>query len=289
MSIMISGFSDEISSDLAEQIRVVKKLGMHYISLRGINGKNIADFSVDEFSSTILPLLNKEGIKVSSIGSPIGKISVNDEEAFQSQLTILDTLCQIAVLLKTKYIRIFSFFIDKEDDYDSYEEVVVNKLAHFINIAEKYDIILLHENEKDIFGDIGRRCVTLFNRLPSPYFKAIFDFANFVQCGDNTLDVYSLLEKHIVYFHIKDAVYTDNHNVLCGTGNGYIKALLSTAIYGGYSGFLTLEPHLADFGSFKSLELDNSKKVINTDTKITGAQGYEMQYNALMDIIKDIK
>ena len=39
--LMISGFSDEISSDFDTQLEVVSKLGMRYISLRGIDGKNI--------------------------------------------------------------------------------------------------------------------------------------------------------------------------------------------------------------------------------------------------------
>ena len=107
--LMISGFSDEISSDFNTQLEVVSKLGMRYISLRGIDGKNIGDFTVEEVKETVLPRLQKWNIGVSSIGSPIGKVFINDEEGFEKQLKMLDRLCQISHELDCKYIRIFSF------------------------------------------------------------------------------------------------------------------------------------------------------------------------------------
>ncbi len=288
MKYKISGFSDEISDELKEQIAVVKQLGMKYISIRGINGKNIGDFTAKQFESEVLPVLNEQGIKVSSIGSPIGKVFINDNEGFEKQLDALKQLCQIANMLNCKYIRMFSFFIDKNENYDDYKDEVVAKLKQFVEIAQQYNVILLHENEKDIFGDIARRCDILFNEIKSPYFKAIFDFANFVQCGDDTMQAYELLKEHIVYIHIKDASYSVSHNVLCGTGDGKIEEILKKAFDGGYEGFLTLEPHLAMFGSLKSLELDDVAQIVNTTANIDGKTGYKMQFDAINEILKRI-
>ncbi len=288
MSIYISGFSDEISDSLDEQIRVVKSLGMEYISLRGIDGKNIGDFTPEEFKSEVLPRLNGANVKVSSIGSPIGKVFIDDEEGYEKQLVVLENICKIANMLDCKYIRIFSFFIKKELNYDDYKEPVIKKIKEFAKIAGKYNVILLHENEKDIFGDIARRCKTIFDEVGSDYFKAIFDFANFVQCGEDTKKAYDLLKKDILYFHIKDASYDVSYNVLCGTGDGKIPEILEEAIKGGYKGFLTLEPHLAMFGSLQSLELEAADTVVNTDANITGEQGYEMQYKAVNEILNKI-
>ncbi len=288
MSIYISGFSDEISDSLDKQIEVVKSLGMNYISLRGIDGKNIGDFTPGEFKEVVLPRLTKADMKVSSIGSPIGKVFIDDEEGYQKQLVVLENICQIANMLDCKYIRIFSFFIKKELNYDDFEQAVITKIKEFAKIAEKYNVILLHENEKDIFGDIARRCNTIFNEVGSPSFKAIFDFANFVQCGEDTMKAYELLKEHILYFHIKDASYDVSYNVLCGTGDGKIPEILEIAIKDGYQGFLTLEPHLAMFGSLQSLELEEAESVVNTDANITGEQGYEMQYKAVNEILNKI-
>jgi sugar phosphate isomerase/epimerase len=287
--LMISGFSDEISSDFDTQLEVVSNLGMHYLSLRGIDGKNIGDYTVDEIKENVQPRLQKAGIGVSSIGSPIGKVFINDEDGFANQKVMLDTLCQISNLLNCQYIRIFSFYIPKGDNADQYREEVVSKLKEYAAIAEKYNVILLHENEKDIFGDIARRCHEILTEVDSPYFKGIFDFANFVQCGEDTQECYDLLKDEIVYIHIKDAVTSDSQNVVCGTGEGKIPELLAQFIKSGYKGFLTLEPHLVLFDSLKDLELEDATEIIKDNKGLDGAGGYKLQYEALLEILKTIE
>ncbi|WP_209123812.1 sugar phosphate isomerase/epimerase [Alkalihalobacillus sp. BA299] len=285
----ISGFSDEISSDFNTQLGVVSKLGMNYISLRGIDGKNIGDFTVNEIKENVLPRLKTAGIHVSSIGSPIGKVFINDAEGFVKQKKVLETLCQIANLLDCQYIRIFSFYIPKGEDADHYKEQVVSQLKEYTAIAKKYDVILVHENEKDIYGDIARRCHEILSEVDSPYFKGIFDFANFVQCGEDPQACYDLLKEEIVYIHIKDAVTTDSQNVVCGTGEGKIPEILSQFIESGYKGFLTLEPHLVLFDSLKDLELEDAKEVIKDNKGLDGEGGYKLQYEALLEILKKIE
>ena len=287
-NIEISGFSDEIASDFQTQLKTVNELGMSYISLRGINDKNIGDYSVEMIKKDVLPRLKQWDIGVSSIGSPIGKIYINDEDAFQKQLATLKTLCEISQLLNCQYIRIFSFYIPKKDNFDDYKNVVISKLKEFAKIAEQYNIVLLHENEKDIFGDIARRCKLILDEVNSPNFKAIFDFANFVQCGEDTQDCYDLLSDDIAYIHIKDAVYKDNVNVLCGTGDGQIESILVQFFESGYQGFLTLEPHLVVFDAIKDLELEHSTETIQNSAAKDGAEGYKMQYEALLKILSSI-
>ena len=82
-NIHISGFSDEISSDFDTQLKTVKNLGMSYISIRGVNEKNFSEYSIDELNEYIKPKLDEYNIKVSSIGSPIGKVFIDDEEGFE--------------------------------------------------------------------------------------------------------------------------------------------------------------------------------------------------------------
>ncbi|MEW9053904.1 MAG: TIM barrel protein [Neobacillus sp.] len=287
--LLISGFSDEISSDFDAQLKVVSNLGMEYISLRGIDGKNIGDFTLDEIKENVLPRLQKAGINVSSIGSPIGKVFIDDEEGFAKQKVMLDTLCQISILLDCQYIRIFSFYIPKGENADHYHDDVVLKLKEFAAIASKYNVTLLHENEKDIFGDIARRCHEILTEVDSPYFKGIFDFANFVQCGEDTQECYDLLKDEIVYIHIKDAITADSQNVVCGSGEGKIPELLAQFIKGGYKGFLTLEPHLVLFDSLKDLELEDATEVIKDNKGLDGAGGYKLQYEALLNILEKIE
>lgn len=287
--IMISGFADEISPELDKQLEVVRELGMDHISFRSADGKGIADYTAEEFEKNILPRLNDAQVKISSMGSPIGKIAVDNEEDFEKQKAQLEQICRMCELSGCRYIRMFSFYIPENKDADEYKETVIRKLREFVAIAEKHNVVLLHENEKDIYGDIGRRCKVIFDEIKSPYLKAAFDFANFVQCKEDTRECWEMLKEYVVYIHIKDAVYSDNENVLCGTGDGKIEELLRQAICEeGYEGFLTLEPHLVLFDSLASLETEEAEKIITKNKAKDGAEGYSMQYHALMDILKKI-
>lgn len=287
--IRISGFADEISADFDVQLETVRKLGMEYISLRSADGKGIADYTMEEVEERLLPRLNATGVKVSSIGSPIGKVGIDDEEGFERQIKQLDTICRICGLLGCHYVRMFSFFIPEGTNPADYREKVLEKLQKFIDIAEKYDVILIHENEKEIYGDTGARCLDLMESFGGPHFRSAFDFANFVQCGEDTKKCWEMLREHIVYIHVKDARYADKENVVCGTGEGRIKELLTRAILEeGYEGFLTLEPHLVIFDSLASLETGAVEDIIKEKKAKDGAEAYGMQYHALLGILEEI-
>ena len=286
--IIISGFADEIDPQLDVQLKVVKDLGMEYICFRAADGKGVAEYTLDEVKESILPRLNAAGVKVSSLGSPIGKIDIDDDAAYEKQLAQLDTLCQICNLLDCKYIRMFSFWMLNKNP-DEWKDEVLKKLRGFADVAAKYGVVLIHENEKDIYGDIGSRCAGLLDELASPYFKAAFDFANFVQCGEDTAQCWELLKEHVAYIHIKDAVSGKNENVVCATGDGQIPEILRKAIReDGYEGFLTLEPHLVLFATLQSLEVVDATEVISENKAKDGAEGYAMQYNALKDVLAAI-
>ena len=214
-------------------------------------------------------------------------------------------LCEIARNLAQSEENLRLLLIPKDADADSYTDVVLDKLRQFIRIAEKHDIVLLHENEKGIYGDTGARCKLLFDRLACPHFKAAFDFANFVQCEQDTAECWELLHDQIVYIHIKDALPGYLLNVPAGTGLGKIPELLRRAFCEeGYHGFLTLEPHLAMFdffapgakgGKSQKLQFENNPIVEKMKSEMAepgrpkdGAEAYATQYHALVEILNPI-
>ncbi len=286
--VIISGFADEICTDFEEQLKTVTELGMGYICLRAADGKGIADYTAEEAEEKLLPRLQKAGVKVSSIGSPIGKVSIEDEEGFQKQLVQLDTLCRMCKILDCRYIRIFSFFMPEGKDPAAYRDAVLEKMEKFMEIGEKYGVTLLHENEKDIYGDIGTRCVEIMERFAPRGMRSAYDFANFVQCGEDTVKCWDMLQPYVSYIHVKDALYSNRENVLCGTGDGRIKEILDRAINKeGYEGFLTLEPHLRVFSTFSSLETNTKDNLLRNRFQ-TGAEAYGAQYHALCRILDEI-
>ena len=287
--IKISGFADEISQDFEKQLQVVTELGMKYISLRSAYGKSINEYTVEEVQEKLLPLLQKYNVEVSSIGSSIGKIEITDEAGFTRQLLQLQELCKICKILSCRYIRMFSFFIPEGEKPEQYKKQVVSGMKKFTEVAKDADIVLLHENEKEIYGDTGKRCLELLEEVNSPNFKAAFDFANFVQCEQNTVNCWEMLKPYIVYIHIKDALYENQINVLFGTGDGRCEQLLRQGICReGYEGFLTLEPHLVQFEALASLERGKAD-VIRKNLAKDGEKGYRMQYQALSDMLKKIE
>ncbi|MEY8356678.1 sugar phosphate isomerase/epimerase [Lachnospiraceae bacterium 54-53] len=288
--IFISGFADEISSDFDVQLETVSGLGMEYISLRSADGKGIADYTFHEAVKDLIPRLRQKGIEVSSLGSPVGKIKIDDEQGYERQLEQLEELCRISRALNCTYIRIFSFYMPEGQKPEAFTGQVLKKLRGFLDIARKYGIILIHENEKEIYGDTDVRCRELLESMKDPHFAAAFDFANFVQCGVDPKRAYEQLKPYVKYIHIKDAVAHRQENVVCGTGEGRIKEILREAfLMDGYTGFLTLEPHLAVFDSLASLETKDAKEIIKEDKAENGAEAYRIQYRALQKLLKEIK
>ena len=251
----LTGFSDEISPDFIEQLEEIKKLGIGYIEIRGVNGKNITAHTIEE-TEEIKKKLDSYNIKVSAIGSPLGKIKI--EDPFEPHFELFKHTVEIAKILDTKYIRLFSYFLDAEKALE-YKDEVIKRTRAFCDYVKGTDIVLLHENEKGIYGDIAERCLELYQAMKSPNFKLIFDPANFVQCGVETYPhAFNMLKNYVVYMHIKDSVEKDGKVVPSGFGDGHIKEIITALHSRGYEGFLSLEPHLGHFDGFDDLEGENS-------------------------------
>lgn len=285
---VISGFADEICDDFRSQLETVKKLEMSHICLRSANGKNICDYSVEEVKTELLPLLNEYGIKVSSIGSPLGKVFINDDAAIAAQMETARKTVEMAHLLSCRYVRVFSFYIPEGDKPEAWRDKVMEKVSQMAKIFADGNVIALHENEKDIYGDTAERCLDLVKTINAPSFRCAFDFANFVQCKEDVLNCYNILKEYIAYFHIKDFSTKTENNILCGTGEGRISDILKLAYADGYSGFLTLEPHLVLFSALQALELDDADEVIKENLYEDGCAGFTAQYNATVKIVSEI-
>ena len=278
----ISGFSDEIDAKIDVQFDVLKKLGISYFEPRGVDGKNIADLQ-DEEVACLKEKMDKCGIKVSSIGSPIGKIKITDD--FAPHFETFKRVVKTAKMLDTKYIRMFSFFADKEGEWsEEQRQEVFARIQKMLDYASENGVILLHENEKDIYGDTADRCLDLMENFSSDNFKAVFDPANFVQCGQDTKKSFDLLKDYVEYMHIKDAKREDGEVVPSGYGDGNLEYILGELFNNGYDGFLSLEPHLGSFEGLAKLELDDKMEKLPE-----GGEGtFTLAFNALKEIMERI-
>lgn len=279
---ILSGFADEIDPDMDKQITVLKECGISYIELRSVNNKSISEYTIKE-AKLLKNKLDEMGIKVSAIGSPIGKIPITED--FEKHYEIFIHVVALAKLFDTSYIRLFSFYIPQHEIPEKYKIQVFERMERMIAYAKTEGVILLHENEKGIYGDNAMRCYELMEAFYGENFKLIFDFANFIQCGQDTLEAYRLLKPYLAYVHVKDAL-ADSHEVVpAGMGNGHIEEIVNDLTLSGYKGFFSLEPHLFEFSGLKHLEREEEQTILNEEST-TGRQAFILAAKAFQKIIK---
>lgn len=247
--VTLTGFADEISADLDTQLDVLESESISYLELRRVWGKNILDLNEAEIKQ-VKKQLEERGFKVSAIASPIGKIKITDD--FSAHLEDFQRAIYLAKYFNAPFVRIFSFYIPKEESPNKYRGEVLQRMKKLTNIAEKEDIVLLHENEKRVYGENGERCLELLKACSSDHLRCAFDPANFVQCGIRPMkEAFFSLERYISYIHIKDALMQSGKVVPAGQGDGELRELLNKLKEKQYSGFLSIEPHLSPKDAFQ--------------------------------------
>jgi sugar phosphate isomerase/epimerase len=242
VTVILSGFADEISSDPKEQLAVLAAESITYLELRSAWSVNVADFTDDQVAG-FRALIGDAGVRVSAIGSPIGKIPV--EAPFAPELERMRRVADIAGEFGAAIVRVFSFFLPPGEPPEQYRSKVIDQMGALAEVAESHGLILAHENEKEIYGDVPGRCADLITSVSSPALQATFDNANFVQCGVRPFsEAYSLIRPHLVYLQVKDARAADGAVTPAGEGDGEMPETLAALRDSGFAGFMSLEPHL---------------------------------------------
>ena len=82
----LSAFADEYSPNFDEQIKGLLANGIHLMEPRGIDGVNISDLTKEK-TLEVKAKLDAAGIGISALGSPIGKIRIDEDfEAHKDKL-----------------------------------------------------------------------------------------------------------------------------------------------------------------------------------------------------------
>ena len=284
---LLSAFADEGGNTIDEQIAALKANGFGYIEPRGIDGVNISDFTAD-MAKELKKKLDDAGIGVSSMGSPFGKIEITDDFAphFEKFKQCVENAC----ILGTDKIRMFSFYFTKGEDHAEYRDEVLERLDRMCDYSLKSGVWCCHENEKEIYGDTAERCLDIYTAL-SGKIQAVFDPANFIQCGVQILPALDMLDPYIRYFHIKDAVYATGSVVPAGKGEGHLKEVIARAAQREGDVFLTLEPHLKVFAGLSALENagGTADKLADDFTYPTNRAAFDAAAGALLDLIADYR
>ena len=269
--IRLSAFADESDNSLEGQIAGLKRNGVSLLEIRNINGKNVMELTDDE-AKEIRARLDQEGIKVWSIGSPIGKKDINLSE--EAHLADAKRGCELAKILGAGNIRVFSFYNVVDE---ATHAKMLDLLKKFVAIGNEYGIKMCHENDKGLYGDNLARTKDVLDNTPGLYY--VYDPANFLQVGEKSADTISALADRAYYFHIKDVVAETGELVPAGYGDGNIKGLVGT-IKG--DKVLTIEPHLKIFGGY----VLNDKTVLKTKFKFeTNVEAFDAACTAIKKVL----
>lgn len=270
----LSAFGDEISADLAEQLKALTDLKVHGLDLRGAWGTNVAKMS-DEDVARVNQVCAQYGVKIACLGSPVGKSPlVNPPDFERGQLS---RLMEIGRQVGTRTIRIFSFYppdMSSNALYDQHVPAAAERLAELAAMAEKEGFVLVLEDEKGIIGDTPARCQALLQKVNSPALRFAWDPANFVQVGvDKPHSTgWAGLQPFVSYVHIKDAMLADGRVTPAGEGEGQLRELLASLVAMNYQGVLALEPHL---------------KIAGHSTGFSGVEGMTIAVKALRKLMAE--
>ncbi len=275
--IQIYAFADEASGQVDGQIAAMRRNGLQGLEIRGVDGQSIADITVEK-AREVRRKLEDAGLVCWSMGSPIGKIGI--EDPFAAHLDKLRHVLELADVLGAKNVRMFSFFVP-EGRAEEYRGKVMDQMGQMVEAARGSGIALCHENEKDIYGDVASRCQELLTAFPE--LCGIFDPANFIQCGQDTWEAWQGLKNRIKYLHIKDAL-PSGKVVPAGAGIGQVKRILDEyRAMGGHA--VTIEPHLSVFDGLKNLEQAGNRTQIDEYCYESSDAAFDVACDALKALL----
>lgn len=273
---VLSGFADEYNASFDAQLEGFSELGINFLELRSADTVNVSLLTGDDIKAIKKKLLAK-GIGVSAIGSPIGKIKTDADIC--EELKKAERVFGYANELGAKYIRMFSFYPVQEKTPEENKSIVYSSLEKLVKLAGKYNVVLCHENEANIYGETPEACLELMKYFGGEL-KCVFDMGNFVLDGCEPYPhAYELLREYIEYFHIKDSLST-GAIVPPGCGEANIAKIIEAHnAYAKEDYFISLEPHL---DTFEGLSAMATKKFENPYV-------YESRESAFIDAAKRLK
>ncbi|RKX88504.1 MAG: sugar phosphate isomerase/epimerase [Spirochaetes bacterium] len=274
----LTGFADEAADSIDGQIEVTKKLGWSRIEIRAVDGLNIHDLPDAEFSQ-VKDKLERAGIQANALGSNIANWGHDIGENFDEVLKTVDRTIQRMKALNTNLVRVMSWKVIRDNE----GKAIVNQQAEerFRRLREittrftDAGITPVHENCATYGGMNPKNTLEMLQEVPG--LKLVFDTGNPPLTEDfdkpwpypdqSSWDFYSAVKEHIAHIHIKDSYRNTEtrEEVYCwpGEGRGDVKRILEDLKSRGYSGGLSIEPHMAVVYHDNSVKASRESRMAN--------------------------
>ena len=219
--VILSGFADEAANQktAVQQFAAFAALGLQYYSIRfidvGSGIKNVMKLTKSEIAK-VRNLQNEYELNVSSIGSPIGKVKLQDIDdgtknayiPFKQYLARdVKKACELAHAFEAKLIRGFSFYHPKGTDPREHLPQAVDQLGQIAETCHRSDLTFGLEVEANLVGSNGHLLAEIHRQVNHPAIVLIFDAANVITQGYSPAEVfeqYSAMRPGLGWLHIKD-------------------------------------------------------------------------------------
>lgn len=251
----LTGFADEASAAVNEQIRACQELGWKWIESRNAGSNNIHEIDDAEFEQ-VCATLEDTGVGINCFGSAVANWSTQITDSFDVTLAQIDRAIPRMQRLGSKMIRIMSFAVLKENALDQQmEEERFHRLREIQSRFMDAGIVPVHENCMNYGGMGSEYTLKMIENVPG--LKLVFDTGNPVFSEDcnggvrggkrqSAWDFYDAIKDHIVYVHIKDGVWENDATIYSypGEGDADVKKIVKDLLDNGYVGGFSMEPHL---------------------------------------------
>ncbi len=219
--VILSGFADEAANKktAVEQFAAFAALGLQYYSIRfidlGDGVKNVMKLTKTDIQK-VRRLQDEYGLNVSSIGSPVGKVKLEDVDdgtkneyiPFEKYLERdVKRVCEIAHAFETKLIRGFSFYHPKGTAPADHIPKVVDQLGQMAETCHRSDLTFGLEIEANLVGQEGHTLAEIYRQVNHPAMVLIFDAANVICQGYTPAELfeqYEAMKPGLGWLHIKD-------------------------------------------------------------------------------------
>lgn len=270
----LTGIGDEAGNKLASQIKATLALGWESIEMRNVEIPgypvgNIHDIPEDAFD-LLCGELEDHGIRVSCFGSTIGNWASPITDRFELTLERVERAIPRMKRLGTTIIRVMSFAILKDalgrDERDQQADERFRRLRELNQRFNDVGITMVHENCMNYGGMSIPHALETLEKVPG--LRWVFDTGNPVFNEDranpghrqNSWSFYEAVKAQISHVHIKDGVWNsqtrDCDYSLPGEGQGCVKEILADLALHGYSGHVSIEPHVAVVFHANNQQLD---------------------------------
>lgn len=271
--IKLCAFADESGAKAEVQIDNLLKNGVYAVEMRSCDSINVSEFTRDK-AAEVYEKFASQGIEIWSLGSPLGKIDIS--QPFERHFDMLKRLVKTAHIMKTNKIRMFSYFV-KRQDYAAMRDEVLSRMKKLCDYAASEDVVLCHENESEIFGATVDNCRLLLDAQPR--LRQVYDPANFLMWDEDIEYALDKLYGGAYYFHIKDVVKSQKCIVPAGFGDGKIEEMVRRL---DRDATFTIEPHLHIFGGYADID---KKQLKNKFTYADQPSAFAAAVAAFKDIM----